>query len=216
MINVRLEPAAARLRLEVVFDAPSVPAQEMERAFAPFASVEYEAAAESGVQSDCFCAARSLASMAESACDEPHGRPADVDPRSPCMSHAMSDAAVLIIDDDADLRDLYGWLLNRRTSMWWRPPRASKESPRSEQIASRSASSCSTTSCRAWIRHAARGCAALAGSTAIVLCTAGVNPAARAALKSGSHASWPSPSSWMRWRPWCAKRRSNMSRRGSG
>ena len=64
------------------------------------------AAAESGVQSDCFCAARSLASMAESACDEPHGRPADVDPRSPCMNHAMSDAAVLIIDDDADLRDL--------------------------------------------------------------------------------------------------------------
>lgn len=41
-ISVHLEPAAARLRLEVAFDAPSVPAQEMERAFAPFASVEYE------------------------------------------------------------------------------------------------------------------------------------------------------------------------------
>ncbi len=42
MISVRLERAAARLRLEVVFDAPSVPAEEMERAFAPFASVQYE------------------------------------------------------------------------------------------------------------------------------------------------------------------------------
>jgi signal transduction histidine kinase len=42
VISVRLEPAGARLRLEVAFDAPSVPAQEMERAFAPFASVEYE------------------------------------------------------------------------------------------------------------------------------------------------------------------------------
>ena len=49
VINVRLEPAAARLRLEVVFDAPSVPAQEMERAFAPFASVEYEGG--SGIRS---------------------------------------------------------------------------------------------------------------------------------------------------------------------
>jgi signal transduction histidine kinase len=41
-ILVRLEPGGARLRLEVVFDAPSVPAEEMERAFAPFASVQYE------------------------------------------------------------------------------------------------------------------------------------------------------------------------------
>ena len=41
-ILVRLAPADARLRLEVVFDAPSVPAEEMERAFAPFASVQYE------------------------------------------------------------------------------------------------------------------------------------------------------------------------------
>ena len=41
-ILVRLEPADARLRLEVLFDAPSVPAEEMERAFAPFASVQYE------------------------------------------------------------------------------------------------------------------------------------------------------------------------------
>jgi signal transduction histidine kinase len=41
-ILVRLAPAGARLRLEVVFDAPSVPAEEMERAFAPFASVQYE------------------------------------------------------------------------------------------------------------------------------------------------------------------------------
>jgi signal transduction histidine kinase len=49
VISVRLEPAAARLRLEVVFDAPSVPAQEMERAFAPFASVEYEGG--SGIRS---------------------------------------------------------------------------------------------------------------------------------------------------------------------
>ena len=110
--------AAARLRLEVVFDAPrcrhrrwSVPSRRSRRS-------NTRAAAESGVQSDCFCAVRSLASMAEPACDEPHGRPADVDPRSPCMNHAMSDAAVLIIDDDANLRDL-GWWLNRRTSMWW-------------------------------------------------------------------------------------------------
>ena len=49
VISVRLEPAAARLRLEVAFDAPSVPAQEMERAFAPFASVEYEGG--SGIRS---------------------------------------------------------------------------------------------------------------------------------------------------------------------
>jgi signal transduction histidine kinase len=49
VISVRLEPAAARLRLEVVFDAPSVPAQEIERAFAPFASVEYEGG--SGIRS---------------------------------------------------------------------------------------------------------------------------------------------------------------------
>jgi signal transduction histidine kinase len=48
-ISVRLEPAGARLRLEVAFDAPSVPAQEMERAFAPFASVEYEGG--SGIRS---------------------------------------------------------------------------------------------------------------------------------------------------------------------
>jgi len=41
-INVRLEPDGAHLRLEVVFDAPAVPAEEMERAFAPFASVQYE------------------------------------------------------------------------------------------------------------------------------------------------------------------------------
>jgi signal transduction histidine kinase len=49
VISVRLEPAGARLRLEVAFDAPSVPAQEMERAFAPFASVEYEGG--SGIRS---------------------------------------------------------------------------------------------------------------------------------------------------------------------
>ena len=48
-ISVRLEPAAAHLRLEVAFDAPSVPTQEMERAFAPFASVEYEGG--SGIRS---------------------------------------------------------------------------------------------------------------------------------------------------------------------
>jgi signal transduction histidine kinase len=41
-IHVRLEPEGARLRLEVVFDAPSVPVEEMERAFAPFASIQYE------------------------------------------------------------------------------------------------------------------------------------------------------------------------------
>ena len=41
-ILVRLVPGGARLRLEVLFDAPSVPAEEMERAFAPFASVQYE------------------------------------------------------------------------------------------------------------------------------------------------------------------------------
>jgi len=41
-ILVRLEPGGARLRLEVLFDAPSVPVEEMERAFAPFASVQYE------------------------------------------------------------------------------------------------------------------------------------------------------------------------------
>ena len=49
VISVRLEPGAARLRLEVTFDAPSVPVQEMERAFAPFASVEYEGG--SGIRS---------------------------------------------------------------------------------------------------------------------------------------------------------------------
>jgi signal transduction histidine kinase len=48
-INVRLEPAGAHLRLEVVFDAPAVPAEEMERAFAPFASVQYEGG--SGIRS---------------------------------------------------------------------------------------------------------------------------------------------------------------------
>jgi signal transduction histidine kinase len=41
-INVRLEPTGAHLRLEVTFDAPAVPAEEMERAFEPFASVQYE------------------------------------------------------------------------------------------------------------------------------------------------------------------------------
>jgi signal transduction histidine kinase len=48
-INVRLDPGGARLRLEVVFDAPSVPAEEMERAFAPFASIQYEGG--SGIRS---------------------------------------------------------------------------------------------------------------------------------------------------------------------
>jgi signal transduction histidine kinase len=41
-ILVRLQPGGARLQLEVLFDAPSVPAEDMERAFAPFASVQYE------------------------------------------------------------------------------------------------------------------------------------------------------------------------------
>ena len=41
-IDVRLEPVSARFRLEVIFDAPSVRAEEIERAFAPFASVQYE------------------------------------------------------------------------------------------------------------------------------------------------------------------------------
>jgi len=49
VIHVRLEPAGARLRLEVEFDAPSVAAEEMERAFAPFASVQYEGG--SGIRS---------------------------------------------------------------------------------------------------------------------------------------------------------------------
>jgi signal transduction histidine kinase len=48
-IHVRLEPAGTRLRLEVVFDAPAFPAEEMERAFAPFASVQYEGG--SGIRS---------------------------------------------------------------------------------------------------------------------------------------------------------------------
>ena len=48
-IDVRLEPAGAHLRLEVVFDAPAVAAEEMERAFAPFASVQYEGG--SGIRS---------------------------------------------------------------------------------------------------------------------------------------------------------------------
>jgi len=48
-ISVRLEAVATRLRLEVAFDAPSVPAEEMERAFAPFASVQYEGG--SGIRS---------------------------------------------------------------------------------------------------------------------------------------------------------------------
>jgi signal transduction histidine kinase len=48
-INVRLEPAGAHLRLEVVFDAPAVTAEEMERAFAPFASVQHEGG--SGIRS---------------------------------------------------------------------------------------------------------------------------------------------------------------------
>ena len=50
-ILVRVTPADARLRLEVVFDAPAVPAEEMERAFAPFASVQYEG--ESGIRNVC-------------------------------------------------------------------------------------------------------------------------------------------------------------------
>jgi signal transduction histidine kinase len=49
VITVRLESAGARIRLEVVFDAPSVPAEEIERAFAPFASVQYEGG--SGIRS---------------------------------------------------------------------------------------------------------------------------------------------------------------------
>lgn len=48
-IGVRLEPVGARLRLEVVFDAPSVRAEEMEHAFEPFASVQYEGG--SGIRS---------------------------------------------------------------------------------------------------------------------------------------------------------------------
>jgi signal transduction histidine kinase len=48
-INVRLEPAGAHVRLEVVFDAPAVPRDEMERAFEPFASVQYEGG--SGIRS---------------------------------------------------------------------------------------------------------------------------------------------------------------------
>ena len=46
---MRLEPAGAHLRLEVVFDAPAIPAEEIERAFAPFASVQYEGG--SGIRS---------------------------------------------------------------------------------------------------------------------------------------------------------------------
>src|SRR5262249_62138752 len=38
--------------------------------------------------------------------DEPHGCSADAGPRTPRMSDAMSDDAILIIDDDPDLRDL--------------------------------------------------------------------------------------------------------------
>jgi signal transduction histidine kinase len=41
-IDARLEPVPARFRLEVIFEAPSVRAEEIERAFAPFASVQYE------------------------------------------------------------------------------------------------------------------------------------------------------------------------------
>jgi signal transduction histidine kinase len=48
-ISVRLEPEGARLRLEVAFDAPFVRAEEMEQAFAPFASVQYEGG--SGIRS---------------------------------------------------------------------------------------------------------------------------------------------------------------------
>jgi len=48
-INVRLEPTGAHLRLEVAFDAPAVLAEEMERAFEPFASVQYEGG--SGIRS---------------------------------------------------------------------------------------------------------------------------------------------------------------------
>jgi len=48
-IVVRLEPAGAHLRLEVMFAAPAVAAEDMERAFAPFASVQYEGG--SGIRS---------------------------------------------------------------------------------------------------------------------------------------------------------------------
>jgi two-component system heavy metal sensor histidine kinase CusS len=48
-IRVCLEPAGARLRLEVKFDAPSIRAEDMERAFAPFALVQYEGG--SGIRS---------------------------------------------------------------------------------------------------------------------------------------------------------------------
>jgi signal transduction histidine kinase len=49
VITVRLESEGARLRLEVSFDAPSVPAEEIERAFAPFAAIQYEGG--SGIRS---------------------------------------------------------------------------------------------------------------------------------------------------------------------
>jgi signal transduction histidine kinase len=41
-VTVRLVLAGARVRLEVAFDAPTVPAEEIVRAFSPFASVQYE------------------------------------------------------------------------------------------------------------------------------------------------------------------------------
>ena len=64
-IPVRLQPGGARLRLEVLFDAPSVPAEEMERAFAPFASVQYERGS----------AIRNAVGLCTAAVDPPRPRP---------------------------------------------------------------------------------------------------------------------------------------------
>src|SRR4029434_6602766 len=47
--TVRLDPASARLRVKWMFEAPAAPGEEMERAFEPFASVQYEGG--SGIRS---------------------------------------------------------------------------------------------------------------------------------------------------------------------
>jgi CheY-like chemotaxis protein len=98
------------------------------------------------------------------------------------MNPAMSDAAVLIIDDDADLRDLVR-LVVEPTNV-----DVVEAATCIEGIAAFRANR--DRVCLVLLDYfmpgidpacCARELCSLAGSTAIVLCTAGVNPAARAA-----------------------------------
>lgn len=98
------------------------------------------------------------------------------------MSHAMSDAAVLVIDDDADMRDLVR-LVVEPTNV-----DVLEAATCIEGIAAFRANR--DRICLVLLDYfmpgmdpacCARQLCSLTGSAAIVLCTAGVNPAARAA-----------------------------------